>query len=151
MNFVTWSIRNPIAVIVLFVALTAGGLLSFPKLGIQDQPDVEMPAVIVTVPYPGVPPSQLESEVTRKIEDAVSAVTGIEHISSTVNEGTSTTVISFQFERNLSEAVDDVRDAVTRIRSDLPPDAREPIISRVTTAGRRAWPATGVPQPPAEA
>ena len=136
MNFVTWSIRNPIAVIVLFVALTAGGLLSFPKLGIQDQPDVEMPAVIVTVPYPGVPPSQLESEVTRKIEDAVSAVTGIEHISSTVNEGTSTTVISFQFERNLSEAVDDVRDAVTRIRSDLPPDAREPIISRVTTAGR---------------
>lgn len=136
MNFVTWSIRNPIAVIVLFVALTAAGLLSFPKLGIQDQPDIELPAVIVTVPYPGVPPSQLESEVTRKIEDAVSAVTGIEHISSTVNEGTSTTVVSFQFERNLSEAVDDIRDAVTRIRSDLPPDAREPIVSRITTAGR---------------
>ncbi|MBB6094453.1 multidrug efflux pump subunit AcrB [Povalibacter uvarum] len=136
MNFVTWSIRNPIAVIVLFVALTAAGLLSFPKLGIQDQPDIELPAVIVTVPYPGVPPSQLESEVTRKIEDAVSAVTGIEHISSTVNEGTSTTIVSFQFERSLSEAVDDIRDAVTRIRSDLPPDAREPIVSRVTTAGR---------------
>ena len=136
MNFVTWSIRNPIPVIVLFVALTAAGLLSFPKLGVQDQPDIELPAVIVTVPYPGVPPSQLEAEVTRKIEDSVSSVVGIDHISSTVNEGSSTTVIFFQFERNISEAVDDVRDAVTRIRADLPADAREPIISRVTTAGR---------------
>jgi multidrug efflux pump subunit AcrB len=136
MNFVTWSIRNPVPVIVLFVALTVAGLLSFPKLGVQDQPDVELPAVIVTVPYPGVPPSQLESEVTRKIEDAVSSVVGIEHIRSTVNEGVSTTFIEFQFERNIMEAVDDVRDAVTRIRSDLPADAQEPIISRVTTAGR---------------
>jgi multidrug efflux pump subunit AcrB len=136
MNFVTWSIRNPVPVIVLFVALTVAGLLSFPKLGVQDQPDVELPAVIVTVPYPGVPPSQLESEVTRKIEDAVSSVVGIEHTRSTVNEGVSTTFIEFQFERNIMEAVDDVRDAVTRIRSDLPADAREPIISRVTTAGR---------------
>ncbi len=136
MNFVTWSIRNPVPVIMLFVALTLAGLISFPKLGVQDQPDVELPAVIVTVPYPGVPPSQLESEVTRKIEDAVSSVVGLEHITSTVNEGASTTVISFQFGRNISEAVDDVRDAVTRIRADLPADAREPIISRVTTAGR---------------
>jgi multidrug efflux pump subunit AcrB len=136
MNFVTWSIRNPVPVIVLFVALTVAGLLSFPKLGVQDQPDIELPAVIVTVAYPGVPPSQLESEVTRKIEDAVSSVVGIEHIISTINEGVSTTSIQFQFERNISEAVDDVRDAVTRIRADLPADAREPVISRVTTAGR---------------
>lgn len=135
MNFVTWSIRNPVPVIVLFVALSAAGLISFPQLSVQDRPDIELPAVVVTVPYPGVPPSQLESEVTRKIEDAVSSVTGVEHINSTVNEGTSTTVIEFQFERPLSEAVDDVRDAVTRIRSDLPADAREPIVSRVTTAG----------------
>jgi multidrug efflux pump subunit AcrB len=136
MNFVTWSIRNPVPVIVLFVALTVAGLLSFPKLGVQDQPDIEMPAVIVTVAYAGVPPSQLESEVTRKVEDAVSSVTGIEHINSTVNEGVSTTAIQFRFERDINEAVDDVRDAVTRIRADLPADAREPVISRVTTAGR---------------
>ena len=136
MNFVTWSIRNPIPVIVLFVALTAAGLLSFPKLGVQDQPDIEFPAVIVTVPYPGVPPSQLEAEVTRKIEDSVSSIVGIDHISSTVSEGASTTAITFQFERNISDAVDDVRDAVTRIRADLPADAREPIISKVTTTGR---------------
>jgi multidrug efflux pump subunit AcrB len=135
MNFVTWSIRNPIPVVVLFVALCAAGLLSFPKLGVQDRPDIELPAVIVTISYPGVPPSQLESEVTRKVEDAVSAVTGIEHIHSVVNEGVSTTSIEFRFERDISEAVDDVRDAVTGIRPDLPADAREPVISRVTTAG----------------
>lgn len=135
MNFVTWSIRNPVPVIALFMALTVVGLISFPKLSVQDRPDIEFPTVVVTVPYPGVPPSQLESEVTRKIEDTVSSVQGIEHINSIVNEGTSTTSIEFRFERDISEAVDDVRDAVTRIRSDLPADAREPIVSRVTTAG----------------
>ena len=61
MNFVTWSIRNPVPVIVLFVALTVAGLISFAKLGVQDRPDVELPAVVVTIAYPGVPPSQLES------------------------------------------------------------------------------------------
>jgi multidrug efflux pump subunit AcrB len=135
MNFVTWSIRNPVPVIVMFVALTVAGLLSFPKLGVQDMPDIELPRVIVTVNYPGVPPSQLESEVARKIEDAVSAIVGIEHINSTINEGVSTTSIEFKFERDISEAVDDVRDAVTRIRADLPADAREPVVSRVTTTG----------------
>ncbi len=135
MNFVTWSIRNPVPVVVLFVALTVSGLLSFPKLGVQDMPDVDFPGVTVSVAYPGVPPSQLESEVTRKIEDAVSSVVGIEHVNSTINEGSSTTFIEFKFERNISEAVDDVRDAVTRIRADLPADAREPVISRVTIAG----------------
>lgn len=135
MNFVTWSIRNPVPVVVLFVALTVAGLISFAKLGVQDRPDVELPAVIVTIVYPGVPPSQLESEVTRKIEDAVSTVTGIEHIYSAVNEGVSTTSIQFRFERDINEAVDEIRDAVTSVRADLPADAREPVISRVTTAG----------------
>jgi multidrug efflux pump subunit AcrB len=136
MNFVTWSIRNPVPVIVLFTALTIAGLYSFPRLGIQDRPDIEFPAVIVTVTYAGVAPSQLESEVTRKVEDAVMAIAGIEQIRSTVNEGVSTTVIEFQFGQNLSEALDDVRDALTRIRPDLPQDANEPIISRATTAGQ---------------
>jgi multidrug efflux pump subunit AcrB len=136
MNFVTWSIRNPVPVIVLFVALTFAGLYSFPKLSVQDMPDIELPAVVVTVQYPGVPPSQLESEVTRKVEDSISSITGIEHINSIVNEGVSTTTVEFRFERDINEAVDDVRDAITRIRADLPADAREPIISRITTAGR---------------
>jgi hydrophobe/amphiphile efflux-1 (HAE1) family protein len=135
MNFVTWSIRNPVPVIVMFAGLTIAGLLSFPKLGVQDRPDIEFPAVIVTVTYPGVAPTQMESEITRKVEDAVATIAGIEQLTSTVDEGASTTSIEFRFGTDLSAALDDVRDAMTRIRSDLPPDANEPIVSRVNTAG----------------
>ncbi len=135
MNFVTWSIRNPVPVIILFIGLTIAGLISFPKLGVQDRPDIEFPAVIVTITYPGVAPTQMESEITRKVEDAVATISGIEQMTSTVDEGASTTSIEFAFGTDLSRALDDVRDAVTRIRSDLPPDANEPIVSRTTTAG----------------
>jgi multidrug efflux pump subunit AcrB len=135
MNFVTWSIRNPVPVIVLFFGLTLAGLLSFPKLGVQDRPDIEFPSVIVTVTYAGVAPTQMESEITRKVEDAVATISGIEQMTSTVDEGTSTTNIEFHFGTDLSAALDDVRDALTRIRSDLPPDANEPIVSRANTAG----------------
>jgi multidrug efflux pump subunit AcrB len=135
MNFVTWSIRNPVPVIVMFVGLTIAGLISFPKLGVQDRPDIEFPAVIVTVTYPGVAPTQMESEITRKVEDAVATISGIEQMTSTVDEGASTTSIEFHFGTDLSSVMDDVRDAMTRIRPDLPPDANEPIVSRVNTAG----------------
>ena len=135
MNFVTWSIRNPVPVMVLFTALTVAGLYAFPRLGVQDRPDIEFPAVIVTVTYGGVAPTQMESEVTRKVEDAVMTIAGIEQLTSTVNEGVSTTSLEFHFGQNMSQALDDVRDALTRIRPDLPQDANEPIISRATTAG----------------
>src|SRR5215470_19022871 len=112
MNFVTWSIRNPVPVIVMFVGLTIAGLISFPKLGVQDRPDIEFPAVIVTVSYPGVAPTQMESEVTRKVEDSIATISGIEQLTSTVDEGVSTTNVEFHFGTDLSRAVDDVRDAV---------------------------------------
>ena len=135
MNLVTLSIHRPVPVMVLFVALTLAGFVGFTKLGVQDRPDMDIPTVTVTVNYPGVPPSQLETEVTRKIEDSVATATGIDHIRSTVTEGLSTTVIEFDLDRDVSEAVDDVRDAVSRIRSNLPGEIEEPIVSRVTTAG----------------
>ena len=135
MNFVTWSIRNPVPVLMMFLALVVGGLLSFPKLGVQDQPDISFPFVIVSVGYAGVPPSQMETEITRKVEDAISTIVGIEHINSTVSKGLSVTNIEFQFGADLSQAMDDVRDAIARIRPDLPLDATEPNISRATTAG----------------
>src|SRR5262245_43901118 len=126
MNFVTWSIRNPVPVIMLFITLVVGGILSFGKLGVQDQPDISFPFIFVNVGYSGVPPSQLETEVTRKVEDAVSNIVGIENITSTVTTGSSQTNIEFQFGTDLSQAMDDVRDAISRIRPDLPLDATEP-------------------------
>ena len=134
MNFVTWSIRNPIPVVVMFAALLIAVLVGFAELGVQDRPDIDFPAVTVTVSYPGSPPSQLESEVTRKIEDSIATITGINHITSTINEGVSTTRVEFHFGRNINEALDDVRDAVTRVRSDLPQNVNEPIVSRVTAS-----------------
>jgi multidrug efflux pump subunit AcrB len=132
-NFVTWSIRNPVPVIMMFLTLVVGGLLSFPKLSVQDMPDITFPFVIVSVGYAGVPPSQMETEITRKVEDAVSTIVGIEHISSSVSTGSSQTFIEFQFHADISQAMDDVRDAVSRIRPDLPLDASEPNISRATS------------------
>jgi len=135
MNFVTWSIRNPVPVIMLFIALVFGGLWAFPKLQVQDQPDISFPNVFIRVSYAGVPPSQMETEVTRKVEDAVSNIVGIEDINSTVTTGSSQTVVQFQFGVDIQQALDDVRDAVSRIRPDLPIDATEPYIGRATTAG----------------
>jgi multidrug efflux pump subunit AcrB len=134
-NFVTWSIRNPVPVMMMFIALVLGGLYSLPRLPVQNQPDIAFPFVIVSVGYAGVPPSQMETEITRKVEDAVSNIVGIENINSTVSTGSSQTFIEFQFDTELSQAMDDVRDAVSRIRPDLPLDATEPNISRATTAG----------------
>jgi multidrug efflux pump subunit AcrB len=135
MNFVTWSIRNPVPVIMMFIALTLAGIVSFPKLGVLDRPDIEFPNIVVTVTYSGVAPSQMESEITRRVEDAVATLAGIEELRSTVSEGASTTIIQFVFGTDMSRMMDEVRDALTRIRSDLPQDANEPIVSRTTTAG----------------
>jgi multidrug efflux pump subunit AcrB len=135
MNFVTWSIRNPVPVIMMFIALVVGGLWAFPRLPVQDEPDISPPFIIVAVGYAGTPPSQMETEVTRKVEDSVSTLVGIKRMNSTVSTGMSQTFIEFDFDADISQVMDDVRDAVSRIRSDLPLDATEPNISRVTTAG----------------
>src|SRR5690348_10347771 len=135
MNFATWSIGRPVPVIVLFVALMVAGIVGLNRLGIQDRPDLDIPTVTVSVNYPGVPPSQLETEVTRKIEDSIATVTGIDHIRSTITDGNSLTTIEFQLDRDTQQAVDDIRDAVSRIRTTLPTEMEDPIISRITTAG----------------
>jgi len=136
MNFVTWSIRYPIPVLILFAALMLAGIVSFPKLPVLDKPDIEFPVVTINVTYPGVQAAQLESEVTRKVEDAVAGVIGIRHIRSNISAGSSSSVIEFEFETDINAALDDVRDALARIRTDLPRDANEPIIARATTSGR---------------
>ena len=135
MNFATWAIREPIPPIVLFLLLTIAGSFAFSRLNIQDMPDMEFPAVFVTAVMQGASPSQLETEVTRKIENAIASVEGIEAIASTVTEGVSNTMIQFELERDLFEALNDVRAAVGNLRSDLPRDLEEPIVSKVNTAG----------------
>ena len=135
MNFSAWAIKQPIPSVLLFVVLTLAGIVGFRALPIQNQPDLDLPTVVVNAALPGATPSSLETEVTRKIEDSVATLTGVSHITSTVNDGVSVTRIEFVLEKDVQEAVNDVRNAVDSIRSILPADLRQPVVSRVTTSG----------------
>ncbi|MDO5653082.1 MAG: efflux RND transporter permease subunit [Brachymonas sp.] len=139
MNFSAYSIRNPIPAILLFILLTVAGLLAFKATHVQDFPDMDFPIVTVTVAQPGAAPAQLETQVARKVEDTISTVTGIENMYSTVIDGVVITTVQFRLEKNLTDAVSEVRDAVSLIRSDLPPEIREPIISKVDITGRPVY------------
>jgi multidrug efflux pump subunit AcrB len=134
-NFATWSIRQPIPPIVGFILLTFAGIYGFKHLNITDLPDMDFPAVTVTAMLQGASASQLETEVTRKVENAIATVGNIEHIVSTVTEGRSSTTVMFHLEKNLFEALNDVRAAVSNIRAELPSDIEEPVVTKVNTAG----------------
>ncbi|MGA1577370.1 MAG: efflux RND transporter permease subunit [Steroidobacteraceae bacterium] len=129
------SIRRPLPAILAFALATIGGLLAFRDMGVADFPDIDIPIVRVKVTYAGASPGQLETEVTRKVEDAIANLQGIDKLTSTVMDGASTTVIEFELERDIDAALAEVRDAISRIRSDLPQDINEPNISQVNIAG----------------
>ena len=130
-NISAWSIRNPIPPIMLFVLLCVAGLYSFHRMKIQNYPDIDLPMVSVTAALPGAAPGQLENEVARRIEDSIATVQGLKHISTSIQDGRVAMLIEFRLEKPLQEAVDDVRSAVSRVRSDLPADLLDPIINRV--------------------
>ena len=135
MNISAWAIRNPIPSIVLFLVLTVSGLLAFGDLGIDENPNIDIPIVSVMITQVGAAPSELETQVTRKVEDAISGISGIKHIISSVNEGTSSTTIEFELGTDTDRATNDVRDAVTRIRQQLPGQINEPQVTRVDFIG----------------
>ncbi len=134
-NISAWSIHNPIPTIVLFLILLIAGVFSFATLGIDENPNIDVPAVTVTVTQIGAAPAELETEVTRKIEDSVAAIGNIKHITSTVNEGSSLTQIEFVLGTNTDRAVNDVRNAISKIRQKLPQGIEEPIIERLDFIG----------------
>ncbi|MDQ6434494.1 efflux RND transporter permease subunit [Mesorhizobium sp. LHD-90] len=135
-NFSAWSIRNPVPPILLFIVLTILGLMSFEKLPITRFPNIDVPLVDVTVTDPGVAPSELETQVTKRVEDAVANISGVKNVTSTITEGNSQTVIEFRLEVDTQTAVNDVKDAVERIRSDLPATADEPVVKRIDVEGQ---------------
>jgi hydrophobe/amphiphile efflux-1 (HAE1) family protein len=134
-NISALAIRHPIPPIVLFIILTLAGLVSFFNLPITNNPDIDFPVVTVSVSQPGAAPSELETQVTKKIEDAVASVQGIDHIQSTVIEGSSTTMVEFKIGYNTDRATNDVRNAVAGIRSELPQDIYEPQVRREDASG----------------
>jgi HAE1 family hydrophobic/amphiphilic exporter-1 len=131
-----WAIRNPTPVAVLFIALVIVGLFSYFTLPIKNYPNVEAPVVVVDVTQSGAAPSQLKTQVTRPVEDAVSGVTDVQEIASTVNEGDSSTQIQFNLGTNMIKATDDVRAKIDAVRNQLPREIDPPTVSRFDFDGQ---------------
>ena len=134
-NISAWSIRNPVPSIVLFVMLTIAGIVSFRSLDVNNQPDIDFPVVIIDIAQPGAAPSELETQVTQRVEAAVRSLQGIDEIDSTVTEGDSQTIVQLAIGTPIDRAVEDVRSAISQIRSNLPEGILEPQIMRADTTG----------------
>ena len=130
-NISAWAIRNPLAPIVLFVGLTIAGIISFMRLDVDNMPDVEAPIVTVTISQPGAAPTELETQVTQRIEAATRSVSGVDELMSSVQEGNSTTTVIFDLGVPIDRALNDVRNAVDQIRNELPEGILEPQVTRV--------------------
>jgi multidrug efflux pump subunit AcrB len=135
LNISAWSIRHPLPSIVFSIILLVLGWISFTKLAITRLPSADIPVISVAVSQFGAAPAELEAQVTKTIEDGVSGVEGVRHISSSITDGLSLTTIQFALETNTDRALNDVKDAVTRVRANLPQNVNEPLIQRVDVIG----------------
>ncbi len=136
MNVSAWSIRNPVAGVMLFVMLTFVGVVSFNAMKVQQFPDLDLPTILVVASLPGAAPAQMETEVARKLENSIATLDGLKHIYSKVQDGGVTVTAEFRLEKSGQEALDDVRSAVSRIRGDLPADLRDPVINKLNLSGQ---------------
>jgi multidrug efflux pump subunit AcrB len=134
-NISSWCIRNPVPPIVLFVGLMLAGLIAFMGMDVNNNPDIDFPAAEINISQPGAAPTEMENQITQKIEAAARSVNGVDEINSSVREGNSNTFVQFEIGTPTDRAVNDLRDAITQIRSDLPDGILEPQISRVDIAG----------------
>ncbi len=130
-----WAIRKPVPSLILFLMLMVLGIFSFRQLPITRFPNIDVPVVVVTILQSGAAPAELETQVSKKVEDAIAGIAGVKHITSTLVEGASTTMIEFQLEKDPDRAVNDVKDAIARIRTELPRTIEEPITQRLEVEG----------------
>ncbi len=135
LNVSAWSIRHPVAPIVVALAIAAIGYLSLIKLPITRLPNVDVPLITVVITQFGASPGALETQVTKKVEDAVASVAGFHHVKSLITDGVSSTSITFRLGTDADRALNDVKDAVTRVRADLPRGIDEPLVRRVDVTG----------------
>ena len=126
----TWGIKNPTPVALLFLALIIAGIGGYMTMPIKRFPEVSFPVISVSVSQNGAAPSEMETQVTRPIEDVAAGISGVKHISSTVVQGSSSTTIEFQFGTDSQKALDDVRSAVDRARVNLPLGIDPPYVGR---------------------
>ncbi|WP_421851595.1 efflux RND transporter permease subunit [Novosphingobium sp.] len=133
-NISAWSIRNPVVPIVLFLGLTLAGIVAFMSMKVQDQPDIEFPMVIVTISQPGAAPTEIENQITQRIESAVRTIAGVDTLTSTATEGSSQTMVQFVIGTDINAAVNEVKNAVDQVRGDLPEGILEPQVVKAQTS-----------------
>jgi hydrophobe/amphiphile efflux-1 (HAE1) family protein len=131
-----FSIKRPIATIVLILAMMCLGLMALKKLRVNQNPDVEVPFILVSIPYPGASPETVEREIVNRLEKSMQSITGVTSVNSSADEGSATIFMEFNFKRNLIEASDDVRNAIAAVRYKLPVEMREPILRRIDPAAQ---------------
>ncbi|QFY41352.1 efflux RND transporter permease subunit [Candidatus Methylospira mobilis] len=136
MNISAWSIDRPIPIILFFIILSLGGLIAFESLAVQDYPDVDLPAITISTALPGAASEQIEAEVTERIENAISTLSGLKHISSVVNDGSTVTTVIFQLEKPLEQAYQEVSAVVSGVRSKLPNDATDSRVKKITSSSQ---------------
>ncbi|MCF3638951.1 efflux RND transporter permease subunit [Rhizobium sp. TRM95111] len=135
MNFSAWSIRNPVPAILLFILLTVGGLVAFDRLAVQNFPDMNLPMIEVSAMLEGAAPAQLETEVARKVEDRLASLSLLDHITTTITDGSVSINISFQLGKDSEEALNEVRNAVDSASGDLPSGMQTPGVTKTTVQG----------------
>ena len=136
LNVSAWSIRTPIPAIVGFCVLMLLGLVSFRTMSITKFPNIDIPIVQVLITQSGAAPSELEAQVTKKVEDAVASLNGVWHIASQIGDGSSQTIVQFYVgSTDIDRALNDVKDRIAKIRADLPRTINEPIVNRINIEG----------------
>ena len=133
-NISAWCIRNPVVPLVLFAALVMLGVVSFMQMKVQQDPDIEFPMVIVTITQPGAAPTEIETQITQRIESAVRSIAGVQSISSTASEGTSQTMVEFQIGEDINAAVNEVKNQIDQVRGELPDGILEPSVIKANTS-----------------
>ncbi len=126
-----FSIKRPIAMIVIIIALMGAGLIALTKLRVNQIPDVEQPVLVVAITYPGASPETVERELINRIEKSMQTISGVDQVRSTAKEGSAQIVLIFNFDKNMIEAADEVRNAIGSVRHKLPIEMREPVLTRV--------------------
>ncbi|NNC51412.1 MAG: efflux RND transporter permease subunit [Erythrobacter sp.] len=134
-NISAWSIRNPVIPLVAFTALLLAGILSFVRMDVVNNPDIEFPAVNVTISQPGAAPTEIENQITQQVEAAIRSVNGVNKLTSTAREGSSNTFVEFEIGTDPNNATAEVKNAIDRVRGSLPDGILEPRVEKVEIAG----------------
>ncbi|WP_271439645.1 efflux RND transporter permease subunit [Pontixanthobacter luteolus] len=134
-NISAWSIRNPVIPLVFFTAILLAGMLSFFRMDVVNNPDVEFPAVNVSISQPGAAPTEIENQITQRVESAVRSINGVSSISSSAREGSSNTTVEFEIGTDVNDAVAEVKNAVDTVRGSLPDGILEPRINKIEISG----------------